>query len=292
MRDLFLRIRRYLNYPADTHGKVEEIWQRMRVLSESFQIKIATIENEIRYLKTLVTALEHQLNSIQDQMRVSLPWVHAAEAVDENPEFLLLSQLASFFQSRTFVGIGRQEGAFLDLLLRAGFEVYLIEPDVAAAEKIRDLGRFHVAETTPGSEVAVLEALAANNAIPVDLSVVKTTIECFDFQALRDSGRVHPQIVVAFCDQRWPTPPTQACDQTVSSSALIGQMRAWGYHWNLLLFRTGNIPAVQFSANPLNFPEASWGNFFFFKEYLLFDEAYRFLQGVLPRFQYQRGRGK
>jgi hypothetical protein len=59
MRNLLKRIWRYLNYPPDTRGKVEEILQRARQLrdplpqlqklstdSEQFKIKISAAESE------------------------------------------------------------------------------------------------------------------------------------------------------------------------------------------------------------------------------------------------------
>src|SRR5258708_1752737 len=36
MPDFFRRLIRYLNYPADTHGKVDEVLQRVRQLSDEF----------------------------------------------------------------------------------------------------------------------------------------------------------------------------------------------------------------------------------------------------------------
>jgi hypothetical protein len=112
MRDLLNRIWRYLNYPPNTHGKVEEIRQGMKNLSdyfppraqnawkvdaaiENFRKQIAAVENDLRYLKTLVTGLTAQLTDIQDHLRSSQPWLPSLGGPDQKPEDLLLTFLAN-----------------------------------------------------------------------------------------------------------------------------------------------------------------------------------------------------
>jgi|GEM_PF-6599232 len=292
--NLFLRIRRYLNYPADTHGKVEEIWQRMRVLSESFKIKVAGIENEVRYLKTVVTALQNQLNSMQDQTRASLPWIPYAEGVKENPEFLLLTHLAGFFPEPMMVSAGRPEDALLERLLNAGFKAHVLAVDADAAalrRKFQENACLQVVEVAAGSEAGALGALLAKQAISADLSVLKINRKGFDFEVIGNGAGIRPQIIMTVWDQTRRSLSVGQDDQA-SANALVERMRACGYQWNLLLFRTGNVSAVQFSVNLMNFPDATWGNLFFFKEFVLFDQAYRWLQGILPRFQHQLGQGR
>jgi hypothetical protein len=65
---LFYRILRYLKYPADTNGKVLEIWQRMRALSEGFRLKVDPLENEIGNLRSQLSNVQHQLNDVQHQL--------------------------------------------------------------------------------------------------------------------------------------------------------------------------------------------------------------------------------
>ena len=68
MENLFYRILRYLKYPADTNGKVLEIWQRMRALSENFRLKVDPLENEIGNLRNQLNNVQHQLNDVQHQL--------------------------------------------------------------------------------------------------------------------------------------------------------------------------------------------------------------------------------
>jgi hypothetical protein len=68
MESLFYRILRYLKYPADTNGKVLEIWQRMRAFSEGFRLKVDPLENEIGNLRNQLSNVQHQLNDVQHQL--------------------------------------------------------------------------------------------------------------------------------------------------------------------------------------------------------------------------------
>lgn len=72
MENLFFRIRRYLTYPADTNGKVVEIWERMRSLTENFRIKVEALENKIATLMNELNAIRDNvqgtLNNVQNQL--------------------------------------------------------------------------------------------------------------------------------------------------------------------------------------------------------------------------------
>jgi FkbM family methyltransferase len=63
MENLLYRLIRYIKYPADTNGKVVEIWQRMRGLTEDFQIKMEKLENNI-------AALEKKLNNLRNHVQI------------------------------------------------------------------------------------------------------------------------------------------------------------------------------------------------------------------------------
>jgi hypothetical protein len=52
------------------------------------------------------------------------------------------------------------------------------------------------------------------------------------------------------------------------------------------MFRQEGVPAIRLAANLANVPDRSWGNIFFFTDYRLFEEAYRWSQGALPQYLY------
>src|ERR1700722_784481 len=63
MENLLYRLIRYIKYPADTNGKVVEIWQRMRGITEDFQIKVERLENNI-------ATLEKKLNNLRNHVQI------------------------------------------------------------------------------------------------------------------------------------------------------------------------------------------------------------------------------
>src|ERR1700756_2684764 len=155
MRDLLFRIWRYLNYPTRIHGKVEEIRQEIKNLSdyfppraentwkvdaavENFRIKIAAVENDLRYLKTMVSALATQLANIQDQLRLSQPWLPSPEGSEQKPENCLLTFLAGFIPTPIAVNIEVSDESPLELLLEAGFEVYAFESEATSASRLKE----------------------------------------------------------------------------------------------------------------------------------------------------------
>jgi hypothetical protein len=72
----------------------------------------------------------------------------------------------------------------------------------------------------------------------------------------------------------------------------IREMSARGYRWTLLIFRIQGVPAVRFAVNLASVPDMSSGSLFFFKDYHLFEQAYRWSQTVLPRFQHAENEPK
>jgi hypothetical protein len=235
MQDLLRRIWRYLNYPPATHGKVEEIGQQVRKLSEGlpqvqklvtdvekFKVKIATVESDIRYLKTLAIAVQNQLNSIQDHLRSSQAWLPSQPGLLEKPESLLLAHLIGFLQDPSSV-LRIIDGGFGPAAVR---QIATLRPEIVEIALVAPLER--PLEEKPGNLV-------------------------------------------------WP------------SEDSVRDMRAQGYRWSLLLFEIKGEQAVRFAVNPIALPDAALGSFFFFKDSRLFDEAYRWSQTLLPRFQHRPG---
>jgi FkbM family methyltransferase len=342
MENLFYRIRRYLTYPADTNGKVVEIWQRMRSFMEDFQIRVGTLEKRLGELQKELYSLRHNLNRIESSVqtielcdRLATPWLPLEGRLDDNPEFLLLAHLVSFFPKPVALDVGANEGALSEVLLDAGFEVYAFEPYAPAmkklAKRLASRARLHLMEMALGSEdttlalsiaeggredtgddpsvyntfrphfvgkavtftsqvevpVRSLSSLAAKKEVPDDFTVLKIDTEGFDLEVIRGMGQLEPQVVqTEFWGEDFLFVKDEE-DKTklVLAKQIIDEMRNRGYRWNLLMFRIEGEPAIRFTANLATAPRLSWGNLFFFKDFRIFEEAYRWTSTTLPRLQ-------
>jgi hypothetical protein len=286
MRDLFLRIRRYFNYPADTNGKVDETWRRMLVLSENFKIEAAAMQNDLRYLKTLVVALQNQLNAIQEHLRSATPWFPLEDSLDDNLEFLLLEHLAIFFEVPILVNVGPGDGVRLEKLLRAGFQIYLFEPSPTGAAKARErceeksnLHIFTGLPKPPGSP-------EMPKVIWEDFSVLKIDSRESDIELPQVMSGLSPAIIQVRLFGREPLKPQNA-DPTRPTMDLVEAVRKRGYRWTLLWFRLEGELTMRLTTNLDALPRLSWGSLVFFRDYHLFEQAYGWSKSVLPRFHYQ-----
>src|SRR5260370_1446202 len=171
MENLFFRLVRYLKYPADTNGKVVEIWQRMRALTENFQIKVEALETKLSLLQnelngarndlhSRINRVEARLEAIELYDHLATPWLPKEGKLDDNPEFLLLAHLVNFFPNPVALDVGANEGALSAVLLDAGFEVYAFEPYAPVMNKLAErLGKrpgLHLMEMALGSEDTTL----------------------------------------------------------------------------------------------------------------------------------------
>ena len=360
MENLFYRLVRYLKYPADTNGKVVEIWQRMRSLTEDFQIKVQVLENKIATLReqlknvqdsvqvrfnevqNRLDSVDHRLNNVDEKVhtielcdRLAEPWLPTEGKLDDNPEFLLLAHLVNFFPKPVALDVGANEGALSEVLLDAGFEVYAFEPYPPAMKKLADqLAKrpgLHLMEMAVGSEdttlalhiaeggrettgddpsvyntfrphfvgkdvsftgrvqvpVRSLSSLAARREIPDDFPLLKIDTEGFDLEVIRGLGQLQPQVVqTEFWGEDFLFVKNEADNSKLAlAKQIIEEMRARDYRWNLLMFRIEGEPAIRFTANLAAAPKRSWGNLFFFKDFRIFEEAYRWTSTTLPRLQ-------
>jgi FkbM family methyltransferase len=352
MENPFYRLIRYLKYPADTNGKVVEIWQRMRSLTEDFQIKVEALQNKIAALEGQLDNLRdhsenefhhvhNQLHRVDDRMRVATPWLPREGKLDDNPEFLLLAHLVNFFPKPVALDVGANEGALSEVLLDAGYEVYAFEPYPPAMKKLAGhLGartRLHLMEMALGAEdttlalhiakggleatgedpsvyntfrphfvgaevsftsqvevpVRSLSSLVTKKEIPDDFPVLKIDTEGFDLEVIRGLGKLQPQVVqTEFWGEDFLFVKDEPNDsKLVLAKQIIEEMRARDYRWNLIMFRIEGEPAIRFTANLATAPKRSWGNLFFFKDFRVFEEAYRWTSTALPRLQSARFSG-
>ena len=73
----------------------DSFWKTVTAV-EQVRVKVATIENDLHYLKTMMAALQSQLNSLQDHVRSSQPWLPSSEGSAQTPEARLLLSLDEF----------------------------------------------------------------------------------------------------------------------------------------------------------------------------------------------------
>ena len=299
MRDLLFRIWRYLNYPTRIHGKVEEIRQEIKSLSdyfppraentwkvdaavENFRIKIAAVENDVRYLKTMVAALATQLANIEDQLRLSQPWLQSPEGSEQKPENCLLSFLASFTRAPIAVNIEVNDESLVELLLEAGFEVYVFESDATSARRLQDRLSDHAGLHVLKATIASLRTLAEEKEIPADFSVLRLMLEALSAAFMPAKEWLSPDIVEAVYSIA-----KEGLEETnAQRKSVIREMRVRGYPWTLFIFRIEGVAAVRFAANLANVPDMTSGSVFFFKDYHRFEQAYRWSQAALPRSQH------
>lgn len=299
MRDLLFRIWRYLNYPTRIHGKVEEIRQEIKSLSdyfppraentwkvdaavENFRIKIAAVENDVRYLKTMVAALATQLANIEDQLRLSQPWLPSPEGSEQKPENCLLSFLASFTRAPIAVNIEVNDESLVELLLEAGFEVYVFESDATSARRLQDRLSDHAGLHVLKATIASLRTLAEEKEIPADFSVLRLMLEALSAAFMPAKEWLSPDIVEAVYSIA-----KEGLEETnAQRKSVIREMRVRGYPWTLFIFRIEGVAAVRFAANLANVPDMTSGSVFFFKDYHRFEQAYRWSQAALPRSQH------
>ena len=294
MRNLVHRIWRYLNYPPQTHGKAEEIRQRVVAAVNDFRPTVEAMANDLRvlktdlhYLKTMTVALQDQLNSVQDHLRSSQPWLPWPEGSDQKPEGWLLVSLGNFFPAPVLVNIGINDSELLPLLLNAGFEIYTFETNGKPAatgglEQLTEHPKLHILNVPTKS----LGVLVENNQIPAGFPILRTTANDLETSVVGEIGRLSPQIV----DAAFSRIDAHPADELTSARKLIREMRTLGYHWNLSVFQIGGSPAVRFSIDLAEVPDMGSGNLIFFKNFEFFQQSYRWAQLVLPRFQYGQRR--
>lgn len=287
MGNLFRRIWRYLNYAPDTHSRVEEVRQlaqKVDAVVEDVRIKTAAVQTDLRYLKTITVALQTQLNSIQDHLRANQPWLPSSEGSDQRPVGWLLASLVGLFPNPIVVNIGANDDELFKLVLDAGFTVYTFESQAKRAasllERFNDRRRLHVLDGVNDS----LGLLAERKEIPAGFSVLRITAKDLESSMATDVNRLSPEVV----DTPFSSQGALVVDELAASKHLIREMRNFGYHWNLLVFRMANAPAFRFAANPGRTPDMSSGDLLFFKSFELFERTYRWAQLVLPRFRHLR----
>ena len=280
MRDLLRRIWRYLNYPSHLKQLARD--------TETFKIKFSAAESDLRYLKVITVAIQNQLNSIQDHLRSSQPWLPSQQRFLRNPECLLLRHLSGFLANPCVVEVGGHNDLAIALLLDSGFNVYLLEPDSPAAAKLRNQFKntsyLQVIEIGAGD----LGALAKREKILADSGVLRISTGYLDQDLVGQIGELRPEILeITVSAELRQLAEERPAPLAATGGNFMRQMRANGYRCSLVLFEINGEDGLCFAANSDSYPEPAQGNLFFFKESRLFDEAYRWTQTIIPRFRHR-----
>jgi hypothetical protein len=146
----------------------------------------------------------------------------------------------------------------------------------------RDTSSVQVLETG----VEGLGALAETQNVQIDSGVLRINTPGLDPELVRYIGELRPEIIEIALPAERPA-EVHPGESASAGGNLVRQMRARGYRWSLLLFEVEGEQGVRFAANSDGEPVCASGNFFFFKDSRLFDEAYRWTRSVMPRFQYR-----
>src|SRR5260370_11761482 len=66
------RVIRYLNYPADTHGKVDEVLKRIRQSSDEFYARIGALQTDSYHLRAVADCHTQLLNELNAREKEAL----------------------------------------------------------------------------------------------------------------------------------------------------------------------------------------------------------------------------
>ncbi|HIK38657.1 MAG TPA: FkbM family methyltransferase [Geminocystis sp. M7585_C2015_104] len=128
--------------------------------------------------------------------------------------------------------------------------------------------------------VKTFASLQKSGILPTDIGLVKIDTEGFDLQVIRGMGETNcPVIITEFWDECCPFGKGETFNRLPD---LVFEMRQRGYHWHIVIYRIWGREKISFYCNQTESLENSWGNVFFFKDYNLFSQAYRWVAFVLP----------
>ena len=134
----------------------------------------------------------------------------------------------------------------------------------------------------PKPEDLLLTFLANFSPNPADFPVLRTAMTDLGSAVMPAKEGLADQIVAAEYSAAKDAP----ADENALGKSTIRDMQMYGYPWTLLIFRLERARAVRFAANLAMVPDLSSGTLFFFKNYHLFEHAYRWSQTALPRLKH------
>jgi FkbM family methyltransferase len=126
-----------------------------------------------------------------------------------------------------------------------------------------------------------LSELHREGLVPRTASLVKIDTEGYDFEVILGmEDQRYPVVMVEFWDSAIPF-ATQGLRYTVKS--MVGEMRARGYLWSIVIYRVWGQNETAFFCNQDRSVPGSWGNVLFFREREIFAHAQQWCSAVLPR---------
>jgi FkbM family methyltransferase len=127
--------------------------------------------------------------------------------------------------------------------------------------------------------VRSLESLHASGELPDNIGLVKIDTEGFDLEVLRGMGsHRYPVVVAEFWDAQFPFGLSEAFNRLPD---MVSEMKGKGYHWYIVIYRVWGSDEVSFYCNYPKSIEKSWGNVFFFHDYDVFSQAFKWCSGTL-----------
>jgi FkbM family methyltransferase len=129
--------------------------------------------------------------------------------------------------------------------------------------------------------VKTLAGLHGAGTLPQDIGLVKIDTEGYDLEVVRGMGeRRYPVVATEFWDSEIPF---GGSNQLYTVDSLVGEMRARGYLWHIVLYRIWGQNQSGFYCNHDKSVPKTWGNVVFFRDYPIFVHAQSWCSAVLPR---------
>lgn len=129
-------------------------------------------------------------------------------------------------------------------------------------------------------EVKTLASLHHNREIPANISLVKIDTEGFDLEVIRGMEFYkYPVIVTEFWDEQYLFGRSGTFNKLED---LVEEMQKRGYYWYIVLYTVWGSTKTAFYCNYPQSVENSWGNIFFFQDYQIFAQAYKWCSAIIP----------
>ena len=126
-----------------------------------------------------------------------------------------------------------------------------------------------------------LAELHASGEVPADIGLVKIDTEGFDLEVVRGMlDYRYPVVIAEFWDIGIPFGSTGLL---YTLESMVGEMRARGYLWYIVIYRVWGRPQTAFYCNHERPVPHSWGNVAFFRDRETFAEAQSWCSATLPR---------
>jgi len=134
-------------------------------------------------------------------------------------------------------------------------------------------------ETIPVT-VKTLAGLHQSGELPSQVGLVKIDTEGFDLEVIKGMGDYrYPVVSAEFWDPSFPFGQTGAMNYLKD---MVPAMRQRDYCWHIIIYRIWGEQDISYYCNSVYSFKSSWGNVFFFQDYLVFQEALKWCNSAMP----------